>query len=370
MFLSSKRAHAPDYVIIFCAGLLLLTGLVVLASASSHVGVTQYEDGSFFLKRQLLLGVLPGLLGFFVAFKLPYDRLSKRGVSVGLLCLSIVLLLLVFTPLGLSAKGATRWLAFGSFSFQPAELLKISLVLYLGSWLAFKDHRQQSWKQGLLPFAVVLTVVSSILVIQRSTSPVAMLMGVALVMYFMSGAKIRYLGAIVGAGLLSLALIVAITPYRAQRILTYLNPEADAQGSGYQLLQAKTAIGAGGLFGVGYGQSVVKQRLPEAIGDSIFAVIGEEFGFIGSLFIIGLFATLVFRMLYRARILSDPFGRLLLIGFATTIGLQAFVNIGAMTGLLPLTGTPLPFISYGGTSLAVLLTMMGIVANVSKHASR
>lgn len=370
MFFGSTRAHSPDYVVLFCAGFLLLAGLVVLASASSFVGVAQYEDGSFFLKRQLLMGLLPGILGFFVAFKFPYEKLGRRGISVGLLCVSIFLLLLVFTPLGLSAKGATRWLQIGGFSFQPAEFLKISLVLYLSSWLAFKDHRQQSWKQGLLPFAVILTLVSSILVLQHSTSPVAMLMGVALVMYFMSGAKIRYLGAIIGAGVLSLALIVAITPYRAQRILTYLNPEADAQGSGYQLLQAKTAIGAGGLLGVGYGQSVVKQRLPEAIGDSIFAVIGEEFGFVGCLFIIGLFAILVFRMLYLARNTNDPFGRLLLVGFATTIGLQAFVNIGAMTGLLPLTGTPLPFISYGGTSLAVLLTMMGIVTNVSRHSSR
>lgn len=365
--ISSRRLRRPDYITLFCVGLLVLAGLMILASASSVIGATQYGDSAFFLKRQLLLGLAPGLIGFFIASITPYSFLGKRAISIGLLSLTVVLLLLVFSPLGISAKGATRWLEFGPISFQPAELLKISLVVYLASWLAFKDHRQQSWKEGLIPFAVVLTLVSGILVLQRSTSPVAMLMSTALVMYFMSGARIRYLGAIIGAGLVSLVLIIAITPYRAQRIMTYLNPEADAEGGGYQLLQAKTAIGAGGIIGRGYGESTVKMRLPEAAGDSIFAVAGEEFGFVGTLFITGLFAVLVLRMIYLARALSDPFGRLLLIGFAVTIGLQAFVNMGAMTGIVPLTGTPLPFISYGGTSLAVFLTMMGIVANISRH---
>ncbi len=370
MFAISRKQHAPDIVVIFCLGLLILFGFVILASSSSNLAATQYGDSYYYLKHQIYYGLSLGLIGFWCASKLFYGTYVKRSLSVWLLVLSIIGLLLVFTPLGLTAKGATRWLALGPFSFQPAELLKITLLIYLASWLSFKDHAQQSLRQGFLPFAVVLTVVSGILILQHSTSPVAMLILVALIMYFVSGAKLRYLGAIIAAGLFSLALIVAVTPYRAQRVLSFLNPEADAQGSGYHLLQAKTAIGAGGIFGVGYGQSTVKYRLPEPIGDSIFAVAGEEFGFVGSVILLGLFLFLVLRILMLARHTPDPFGRLLLIGFGSIITIQVFVNVGAMTGLLPLTGTPLPFISYGGTSLAVFMTMMGIVVNVSKYTNK
>ncbi len=367
---ATRKAHAPDYLILLCVGLLVLFGIFILASASSNLGITQFGDAYYYLKHQVYYGLSLGLIGFFVAAKLYYGVYSKRAVSVTLLLLTILFLLMVFTPLGLTTNGATRWLNLGPFSFQPAELLKVTLLVYLASWLAFKDHRHQSWKEGLLPFAAVLAIVSSILVLQHSTSPVVMLIAVALVMYFMSGAKLQYLGAIVGVGVLSIALIVLITPYRTARVLSYLNPEADASGGGYHLLQAKTAIGSGGLGGVGYGQSSIKYRLPEAIGDSIFAVAGEEFGFVGGVFILGLFMTLVTRMLFIARKLADPFGRLLLIGFASIITLQVVVNVGAMTGLLPLTGTTLPFISYGGTNLAVFLAMMGIVVNISKHTSK
>lgn len=364
-----KNSHAPDYLMLVCAGLLTLFGIVLLASASSHLGLSSFGDASFFLKRQLLQGIGIGLIGFLICSRIFYGFWSRTYVSLALLTLTVIALLLVFSPLGLSANGATRWLAIGSFSFQPAELLKITFFIYLASWLSFKDHRQQSWKKGLLPFALILGAISTILFLQRSTSPVAMLAAIALTLYFMSGAKIRYILAIVGTGLAVVSMIVAVTPYRFMRVMTYLNPEADAQGSGYHILQAKTAIGSGGLFGVGFGESTMKYRLPETIGDSIFAVAGEEFGFVGCLIIIALFALLVGRMLRVARRSQDPFGRLLMIAFAGVIALQVFVNIGAMTGILPLTGTPLPFMSYGGTSLAIFLTMMGMSANISRYTT-
>jgi cell division protein FtsW len=368
-FFSEKRAHQPDYLITVLFSCLVIFGLVILASASSHLGATQFDDSNYFLKHQLLYGVSIGLIGFFVASKVYYGAYNNKMFGITFLLFSLLLVLAVFTPLGFTAKGATRWLDLGPLSFQPAEFLKLSLVLYLASWLAFKDHRQKSLVTGLLPFAVVLSIVSGILIMQHSTSPVVMLIAVSLVMYFMSGAKIRYLFGIVAAGALLLTLVVAVTPYRAQRVLTFLNPEADVTGSGYQSMQAKTAIGAGGLTGVGYGQSIVKSRLPEPIGDSIFAIAGEEFGFLGSSFLALLFLAVVIRMYVLAARMSDPFGRLVLIGFASFIGVQAFINMGAMTGFLPLTGTPLPFISYGGTNLAVFMTMMGISVNISKHTS-
>lgn len=365
-----EAGKRPDYLILSCFGLLVLFGLVMLASASTNLGKAQFDDSYYFLKHQIYYGLSLGIIGFFIASKLNYGVYKNRAFSVGFLVASCILLGLVFSPLGITAGGATRWLDLGPFSFQPAELLKLSLVIYLASWLSRKDMRQKNITQGLVPFATVLCLVSALLVIQRSTSPVAILLMAALVMYFISGAKLRYLFGIILAGIVTITMIVAITPYRVQRVLTFLNPEADPMASGFHLIQAKTAIGAGGLTGVGYGQSTVKYSLPEPIGDSIFAVIGEEFGFAGSVMLLGLFAFLVIRIFLLAKKTSDPFGRLLLIGFGSIIGIQAIVNIGAMSGVLPLTGTPLPFISYGGTNLAVFMTMMGIVVNISKYASK
>jgi cell division protein FtsW len=242
--------------------------------------------------------------------------------------------------------------------------------LYLAIWLTAKKSRQESFREGYVPFAVVLGIISGLLILQRSTSPAFILASVALVMYYMSGAKLRYIGLTILAGVAALALLVAVTPYRMNRITSFLNPEADPQGAGYHIKQAKIAIGSGGLTGVGYGQSVfskVEGRLPEPFGDSIFAIIAEEFGFIGSVLVLGLFTVLVLRIFILAKKSRDSFAQLLLIGFGSLIGLQAVVNIGAMSGILPLTGAPLPFISYGGTALAVFLTIGGITANISRY---
>ncbi len=358
----------PDYLIIGCFTLLLIFGFVMLASASSNLGKLDFDDSSYYLKHQLIFGFLPGLIGFFIASRLNYRFFQKPAVSVIFLVITIMLLGLVFSPLGFSAKGASRWLELGPLTFQPAELLKLSLIIYLASWLSRKEQRNTTMWQGLLPFTIVLAVISAFLIFQNSTSPVAILLAVSLILYFISGAKWRYLAGIIGAGAIALALVVMITPYRFERITSFLNPEADPGNTGFHLLQAKTAIGAGGLMGVGYGQSSVKYRLPEPMGDSIFAVIGEELGFIGVTVLVGLFAFLVIRIFMLARGFPDKFGQLLLIGFGSIIALQTIVNIGAMSGLLPLTGTPLPFISYGGTQLAVFMTMLGIVANISKYS--
>ncbi len=362
-----KQGHKPDYLILFCLGFLLIFGLIMLSSASSNLATAAFGDPYYYVKHQFLSGVLPGIVGFLIASKIYYGRYRSPKLSIPFLVLTIILLGLVFTPFGFTAKGATRWIALGPITFQPAELLKISLVLYLAGWLVRGGGRQKSFKQGLLPFLVILGFISSFLILQNSTSPVAILVIVSLAMYFASGARWRYIFGIFMIALVALALIIKITPYRAQRFLSFLNPEADPQTTGYHIIQAKSAIGAGGLTGVGYGQSTVKFRLPEPFGDSIFAVIAEEFGFVGSTILIGVIMLLVLRMMLIAQQCRDKFGQLLLVGFGSIIAVQSIVNIGAMSGALPLTGTPLPFISYGGTALAIMLTMMGIVVNVTKY---
>ncbi len=285
-----------------------------------------------------------------------------------MLILTLVLLALVFTHFGIRFGGATRWLQLGPISFQPSELLKITYIIYLASWLSSKSNRSQEFWAGYVPFLMILGLISALLVFQPSTSVAAILTLTALVMYFVSGARWSY---IIGTGIVAavgLSILLYLTPYRLQRVMTFFQPGTNTQGSSYQINQALIAIGSGGLWGVGYGQSTTKLRsLPQPIDDSIFAVIAEELGFIGSSFIILLFGILSMRSFILAKRAPDKFGQLLLIGFGTLIALQVLMHIASISGLIPLTGVPLPFISYGGTALAVYLGISGIMVNISKY---
>lgn len=367
MFSRAKKGGSPDYLLLATTGFLVLFGLVMLSSASAHLGEQDFGDSYYYLKHQIYFGLSFGILGFLVASKIHYAFWRKKWVSVSLLIISVLLLLLVFSPLGFTTKGATRWLDIAGVSIQPSEFLKITLVIYLATWLASKTFRNKSFKDGYIPFAIIVAAISALLLVQNSTSPVLILIGASLVMYFMSGAKWSYVLGTIAIGIAMLALIIRFTPYRAERVMSFRNPEADPLGSGYHIIQAKTAISTGGLTGVGYGQSMTKYRLPEPIGDSIFPVIAEEFGFVGVTLLLSAFGVLILRLFLLAKKTADMFGRLLLVGFGSIVAIQTCINIGAMTGLLPLTGTPLPFISYGGTMMLTYLTMMGIAANVSKY---
>lgn len=361
------RSHRPDYLIMICLGVLVIFGLLALASASSNLGQTKFGDSFYYLKHQVLTGLMIGLAGFFLAYKISYRHYQKLAVI--LLLASLALTALVFTPLGLTAGGAERWVKIGPITFQPAEFLKLTVIIYFSAWLAGQTERSRSFWKGLFPFLVVLGSVALMLLKQPTTTTVVLIAVSAMVLYFVSGAKLSYVGGIGLVGALVLAGVIVATPYRFQRIANFLNPDANPLGGGYHINQAQIAIGAGKIFGVGYGQSTTKiSYLPEPIGDSIFAVVAEEMGFVGSIALVSVFLLLVLRILLLARSTKDRFGKLLLVGFGTLISLQVFINIGAISGLLPLTGVPLPFISYGGTALAVFMTMGGIVANISKHS--
>lgn len=356
----ARLSKGADSLLVFAVLALIVFGLVMLASASSHLGKTKFDDSYYYLKHQFYFGLLPGLAGLIAGSFIYYRHYQKWALI--LLLLTLILLLLVFTPLGLRAGGADRWLRFGSFSFQPAELLKISFIIYLSAWLQRKG--------GFIPFLIIMGAVAFLLLKQPATSTAALLMAAALITYFMSGIRLYqfFLATVIGAGVL--ILLIYLTPYRWERVITFLNPEADRQASGYHLNQALNAIGSGGLTGVGYGQSTTKIKyLPEPIGDSIFAVIAEELGFVGALGQVALIMLFTGRMLVLARRSPDQFGYLLIVGFASLIALQSFVHIAAVSGVIPLTGMPLPFISYGGTGLFVFMTMTGIVLNISKYTS-
>ncbi|MBI2034053.1 MAG: cell division protein FtsW [Candidatus Liptonbacteria bacterium] len=361
-----KSGHHPDYFLLALFAVLTIAGLVILSSASSDLGKIRFNDSYYYFKHQITRGLIPGIIGFFLASRIYYQRYRKFALI--LLVLSLVLLTLVFTKFGLSKGGASRWLTLGSLSFQPAELLKLTFIIYLAAWFSKNKPGARGTPGGLIVFLIMSILVGGLLILEPATSTVVVLLGAGFAIYFLSGASLKHvLGAIV-LGAIALGFIIYSTPYRLERVLTFLNPGEDLEGSGFHLKEAQTAIGTGGLFGVGYGESKSKvSTLPAAIGDSIFAVAAEEFGFVGAGIIVALFAALTFRLFWLAKKMGDRFGQLLLTGFATIFALQSAVNIGAISGLIPLTGIPLPFVSYGGTALAVFLTISGLTLNISKY---
>lgn len=359
---------APDYVFLGLVVLLTVFGLVMLTSASSDLAEGRFGNSFYYLNHQVLNGLIAGVIGFFIGAFIYYRRWEKFAIF--LLVLNIILLALVFVePFNLSSTGgAARWVNFGGFSLQPAELLKLTFFIYLAAWLSKSRERSKSFLTGFLPFMILIGIIMILIVIQPSTTTAAIIFAAALATYFTAGGRLSFLVAAVLLAALGFSILVYFTPYRMERITTFLTGAADELDEGYHLNQSLIAIGSGGWFGVGFGQSAAKlSYLPEPIGDSIFVIIAEELGFVGAAALVVVFLVLVWRGLKIARAAPDGFGRLLVTGFITLLGIQAFVNIGAVSGLIPFTGVPLPFISYGGTALAVFLTMSGIIINVSRY---
>jgi cell division protein FtsW len=331
------------------------------------------------LKHQIVQGVLFGLVGFFIVFLVPYDFWKKTAVP--LLIASVFLLILVFTPLGFSHSGATRWINLGFTTVQPAEFLKFTFIIYLAAWLSSKKGdmlRQTNWLYGFVPFMMVCGIVGALIFMQPSTTTPFIILAAGLITYFASGARMPFIIGAVLMGITAVALFIFLSGgYRAQRIETYIKglfqETAQTEQSldkGYHIDQARTAIGSGGIWGVGFGKSTTKLKsLPEPIGDSIFAVIAEELGFAVASLVIAAFIVLIIRGFLIAGRAKDKFAQLAVIGMISVIGIQAFIHIGAISGALPLTGVSLPFISYGGTSLAIFLTMSGLIVKISKYTS-
>ena len=346
---------------------LIVFGLVMIASAGVAYSVTRFGEPYYFLKRQLFFGVLPGLAILYLTSKINYK--FWRQMAVPFFMLSVIFLILVFVP-GFGAKiyGASRWLKLGSFSFQPSEMLKLSLVLYLAAWLEGRREKVKDFFEGFAPFLAILGLVSFLLIKQPDIGTLCAIIAIALPMFFISGASLVHLCVMGGGGVLLMMLLIKLEPYRMDRLLVFLHPEMDPRGIGYQINQAVLAIGSGGIFGVGLGKSLQKfNYLPEPVGDSIFAIIGEELGLIGATVLILLLLFLAARGLRIAKRAPDKFSQLVAAGIISWIIFQSFINIAAISGLIPLTGVPLPFVSYGGTSMVFLMAGIGILLNISKQ---
>lgn len=363
------RDQEWDTVLVAVVGLLLIFGLVMISSAGVIYSQTRFGDEYFFFKRQFFYGVIPGLLALFATSKLDY-RIWKK-FAVPFFFAAIIFLILVFVPgIGSRIYGASRWIQLGPLSFQPSEMAKLAVILYLAAWLESRGtHRIKDFFEGLVPFAGIMGAIAFLIMKQPDTGTMGVIMLSACAIFFVSGARLAHIGALVSAGIIGLVILVKIEPYRFNRILAFLDPGSDPQGIGYQINQALIAVGSGGILGVGLGRSSQKfNYLPEPVGDSIFAVIGEELGMVGALVLVTLFIMLAMRGLRIAKNAPDEFGRLVAVGITTWIVAQAFINISANIALVPLTGIPLPFVSYGGTSLMFLLASVGILLNISKQA--
>ncbi len=381
-FLKNKfmfAGHRADYVLLGVVLFLVLAGFLFLASASSDLAKIKYNDSFFFLSSQLLKGLLPGILGFCIGYFMYYRKWKK--LSPILLLLNIILMVLVFTPFGFAAKGSYRWIQMGPLSFQPSELLKITFILYLASLFSSVPVKRlkQSWASYGL-FLFVSCVVSVLIFIQPATTMAVIVIGAGAVMFFFSGASFKHILLTAGLAVVIVLSLAIFTPYRLHRVAPFLNTITsqiapslalkDASADSFHVNQSLIAIGTGGIGGVGFGKSTSKYSvLPEPMGDSIFSVIAEEFGFIGSLVVIGLYLMFFWRSSDLMLHSHDDFAKLVVLGFSSIIMIQTLIHIAANSGVLPFTGVPLPFISYGGTALAVSLTMVGIIANISRHTS-
>lgn len=362
-------AVKKKYDVVFLAILsaLILAGFFILSSASLGLAARAGKNSYSLVLKQIALGGGVGSVLFLITSRINYK--SWKKLSLPLFLFSLLLTLLVFIPyFGLEHGGAKRWIVLGFLSFQPAEILKFSFVVYLSSWLSKKQKEISSFKEGFFPFLLIISFVALALIFQPDLGTLGVICIVAGLMFFLAGGRYTQISLFIVIGLVSLSLLALIKPYAMDRITVFLDNTQDIQGVGYQINQAKIAIGSGGLLGKGFGEGLSKfNYLPEPVGDSIFAVAAEEFGFLGTSLLILLFLVFFWKCLHIAFRAPDRFGRLLASGIAILIIVQSFINMYATVGLMPLTGLPLIFISQGGTALAITLAEAGILLNVSKQ---
>ncbi len=363
--MESEEGRSSSTTLFAVVGSVLAFGLVMLGSATAPIGAEHFGNAYYFLIRQIGFGLIPGLLLFLILRKIPTSLWERSWKSA--FWVSVALLGLVFIPgLGIRINHSLSWIKLGPTSFQPGELVKLTFVIFLSGWLAENQKLLgRAFEDGLLKYLVYLGIICGLFMLQPDFGTMLVLAGTALVLAFVAGAQMKHLGAIVGVGVIAIAVLIAIAPYRLERITVLFNPNKDPYGSGYHIKQSLVAIGSGGFFGKGLGNSRQKfQYLPEVSADSIFAVIAEEMGFIVSAALIAAYAFVVLRGYQLSRIAPTEWSRYFIIGTVTWLGIQIFLNIGAMLAVLPLTGLPLPLVSHGGSSLMVTLASFGIISAI------
>lgn len=362
-----KKGHI-DWILLLSVMALMLFSIAFVYSASSTIAEIKFGSAERLFSRHLFMVVI-GTIFMLVISQIDYKLLSK--LSLIILVVSISLLVVVLF-MGSTAKGASRWLNLGPISFQPTEFAKFALIFHFAKLLAQKQTKMDSFEIGFLPFVLWLGIVLVLIALQPNFSNMMVIFAISVLLMFIGNVKITYLFGLFSFGTLSALIYMLSAEYRRNRLLAFFgsgNENSAVENVSYQLNQSLISIGNGGLFGVGAGQSRQSHMfLPESYGDFIFAIIGEEFGFFGLSIIIILFSVIFWRGIRIARNTNDKFGYYLTVGIMLTFGFYAFVNAGVNTGLLPTTGVPMPFISYGGSALVIYASAMGVILNISSKA--
>ncbi|MFC4617257.1 stage V sporulation protein E [Camelliibacillus cellulosilyticus] len=362
-----KAKAAPDFLLIAATLSLLTLGLIMVYSASAVWASYKYDDAFFFAKRQLMFAGV-GIVLMFVMMNIHYwTWRSWAKIALGL---CFLLLIIVLIPgVGLVRGGASSWLGVGAFSIQPSEFMKMAMIIFLAKYLSENQKYIPTVKKGLFPSLTLVFLAFGLIMLQPDLGTGTVLVATCFTMLFTAGARIKHFIFLGSIGLIGLAGLILSAPYRIKRITSFLDPWSDQLGSGFQIIQSLYAIGPGGLLGFGLGQSRQKfQYLPEPQTDFIFAIISEELGFIGAVFVLFLFCLLLWRGIRVAIGAPDLYGSLLAIGIVGMIAIQVMINIAVVTGLMPVTGITLPFLSYGGSSLTLMLVSIGILLNISRYA--
>ncbi|MFC5532182.1 stage V sporulation protein E [Cohnella yongneupensis] len=363
----AKTRSVPDLWMISAIIGILAIGVVMVYSASAVAAFHDYGDAFYYVKRQLIFAVL-GVTAMFVTMNVEYTQWRKWAIPAVLLCFGLLIIVLI-PGLGVWRGGARSWLGIGSFGIQPSEFMKLAMVLFLAKLLSERQNQITRFTTGLLPPLGIMGIAFALIMLQPDLGTGAVMIGASLLVIYVAGARLAHLGALGLVGVFGLVGLIAAAPYRLQRITAFLDPWQDPLGAGYQSIQSLYAIGPGGLVGLGLGLSRQKYNyLPEPQTDFIFSILAEELGFIGGALLLLLFLLLIWRGMRTAITITDPYGSLLASGIVGIIAVQVLINIGVVIGVLPVTGITLPLVSYGGSSLTLLLTALGILLNLSRYA--
>ncbi len=346
--------------------MLLIAGLLTVYSASFAVGYLEYGSANYFVVRQAFFAIV-GVAALTYFMRLDYRQL--RYLAVPMMVVALLGLLAVLVPgVGVERNGARRWLEFGPLSLQPSEFAKLAVIIYISAWLAGRRDNISKFTLGLVPFVLMVSVVGGLVIIEPDMGTAIIIVLTTSTLFFVAGAPLTHLALLIASGgLVSYAMIMA-QDYRLDRLTSFVSPESDPQGKGFHILQLLIALGSGGVTGLGWGVSRQKFfYVPGAHTDGVFAIIGEELGIIGLLGVLGLFAFFVYRALKATLASRDQFGTLLGVGIVSWIAYQTLINVGGITRSIPLTGVPLPFLSYGGSALIAVMAGAGVLLSLSRY---
>ncbi|RDW17924.1 stage V sporulation protein E [Oceanobacillus chungangensis] len=362
-----KDKNKPDFLLLAIILTLLTVGMIMVFSSSYVWAEYKFGDAFFYLKRQILFGGV-GVIAMFSIMVIPYSNWKRYSRVILLICF-IMLILVLIPGVGLVRGGAQSWIGVGAFSIQPSEFMKLGLIIFLSSLLATSQKYITSLRKGFIPCLLLVFTAFGLIMLQPDLGTGLVLVLTCIVMIFVAGARLSHFFGLAALGVIGFVLLIASAPYRIKRITAFLDPWEDPLGDGFQIIQSLYAIGPGGLMGLGLGNSLQKYfYLPEPQTDFIFAILAEELGYIGGIFIIGLFLLLLWRGIKISLEAPDLFGRFLALGIVVMLTIQAMINISVVIGLIPVTGITLPFLSYGGSSLTLTLCSVGILLNISIHS--